>query len=140
MLEEKVLNELLSTCPDYFVPLPGESKFSDGWKVSIQGRTVEHAVELVNKLVPLIYSTKSHFKIGTKKLIDLGRDHEQSTKLLTIYVPNGVDGKSYAELVRLNLSGYTGAADIEEKKGYIKHAEGIFYRNDRDSFGEYIPV
>lgn len=140
MLEKENLELLLKICPEYFISLPGDSKFSDGWKISIQGRTTTHVIELVNRLIPLIYSTKANYKIGTQRLIDLGKDHEQSTKLLTIYVPNGVSPESYAELVRLNLDGYTGGSDIGDKKSYTKYADAIYFRNDRDEQGEYIPT
>lgn len=31
-----------------------------------------------------------------------------------------------------------GADTIPDKKGYVKHAPGIFYRNDRDENGDYV--
>jgi hypothetical protein len=142
MTEEKTAKqdfiELLRTHPEAFVQVNGTSDWSDGWKLSIQGRTMEDAQFLFDRLVNLMMDTKVSFKFGTQALIDCGG--EQATKLLTIYLPNGVTPRSYAELVRLNLEGYTGAADILEKRSYTKYAPGIFYRKDRDSQGDYIPA
>lgn len=129
----------LEVSSDAFIQCNGEADWKDGWKVSIQGRTLEDSEFLFDRLVGLMFNTKASFKFGTKLLID-AKNEEQSTKLLTIYLPNGVDPKSYCELVRLNLIGYEGAKDIPEKRSYTKYSEGIFYRNDRTSEGTYIPA
>ena len=139
-MEVKDLIEILEKSENFFEQYNGTTKWSDGWKASIQGHSLEDIAVIYPKLLPLLIVSKASFKFGTQKLIDLGQNHEQSTKLLTIYIPNGIDPKSYCELVKLNLDGYSGAADIPEKKSYTKYAEGIFYRNDRDVSGEYIPA
>jgi hypothetical protein len=131
--------EALKTSPDAFIQANGEANWRDGWKVSIQGRTLEDSRFLFDRLIDFMVNTKASFKFGTQKLIEANHP-EQSTKLLTIYLPNGVDPKSYCELVRLNLIGYEGAKDIPEKRSYTKYSEGIFYRNDRTSEGAYIPA
>ncbi len=130
--------DLLTNTTGAFVQVEGSTDWSDGWKISVQGHTVEDAVELVERLGNLLSGTKVYFKVGTQRLIDA--KSEQSTKLLTIYLPKNVDTRSYCELVRINLEGYKGADDIEEKRSYTKYAPGIFYRNDRDVNGEYIPA
>lgn len=132
------LYDALKNSKDYFIQVHGSTDWSEGWKISIQGHTLEDSQFIFESLFGLLGATKVSFKLGTQKLIDMKT--EQSTKLLTIYLPKGVDPKSYAELVRLNLEEYTGADDIEEKRSYTKYAPGIFYRNDRDEKGEYIPA
>lgn len=133
--KEKII-EFLKTNEDFFVQVHGDADWRDGWKISIQGHVLDDTLFLIEKLATLLESTKASYKFATQKLIDL--KNEQSTKLITIYIPNGVDPKSYAELVRLNIEDYHGADDIEEKRSYTKYAPGIFYRNDRDPEGNYI--
>lgn len=130
--------DLLKKHSTAFVQLNGEANITDGWEISVQGKTLEDSRVIFNSLYGLLESTKCSFKFATQMLIDT--KSEQSTKLLTIYIPNGVEVQSFAELVRLNLNGYTGADDITEKRSYTKYAPGIFYRNDRTSTGEYIPA
>lgn len=136
MTQEEQIKDLLKTSSNYFEQIPGKANWRDGWKISLQGHTIDDAMFLLTSLVTLLEATHASYKIGTQKLIDLGG--EQSTKLLTIYIPNGVDARSYAELVRLNIEGYNGADDILEKRSYTKYAPGIFFRNDRDEDGKYI--
>lgn len=131
----KVLDALIDS-DEYFIQIHGEADWRDGWKLSIQGHNMEDMEFLIDRLVLFLESTKASYKFATQKLIDL--KNAQSTKLLTIYIPNGVEVKSYAELVHLNLEGYHGADDIEHKAGYTKYSPGIFYRNDRDGNGNYI--
>lgn len=139
-MEGSALIEVLEKSSNFFEQYNGEAEWSDGWKVSIQGHSLEDTQVLYEKLLPFLLLTKVSFKFATQLLIALGPEHEQSTKLLTIYLPNGVDPKSYCELLKFNLEGYTGASDILEKRSYTKYSEGIFFRNDRDGMGEYIPA
>lgn len=139
-IEAKVdeLVDILRKSERFFIQVEGTSDWSQGWKISIQGHTLEDSKYLFTRLVGLFQATGVYFKFGTQKLIDL--NSEQSTKLITVYLPNNVDPKSYCELVRLNITEYKGADDIEEKRSYTKYAPGIFYRNDRDENGDYIPA
>lgn len=142
MMEKLPFKEKIRVLAEHFYnpfyQINGEADWRDGWKISIQGKTVDDTVYLVENLLDLMVATKASFKFGTQMLINMGG--EQSTKLLTIYIPNGVDAKSYAELVRINIPDYKGAEGIPDKKSYTKYSEGIYYRNDRDSSGEYIPA
>lgn len=137
---ENTLNEelikALQTSKQAFIQVNGSCEWSDGWKISVQGKTVYDAINIVTALMPLFAATKVSFKIATQIVID--SNSEQSTKLVTIYIPNNVDPKSYAELVKINLTNYEGAQGIPDKIGYIKYSEGIYYRNDRDSDGNYV--
>lgn len=132
------LVDALKIHENYYMEVSGIADFTDGWKLSIQGHTLEDSKYLFERLFSLLFATGAYFKLASQKLIDL--KNEQSTKLLTIYIPNNVDPKSFAELVRLNIIDYKGANDILEKRSYTKYANGIFYRNDRNSEGQYIPA
>ncbi len=136
------LKEILEESDSYFIQYKGMAKISAGNKLSIQGKTLDDALELAKRLTPLMNASHCTFKFGTQKLIS-SQNTEQSTKLLTIYIPDGVDPKSFAELVSLNLKMYKGGEGIPPKLGYEyyenKYSKGaIYYRNDRDSEGNYI--
>lgn len=135
------LKETLKTYPMYFLQVMGGAPFDQGWKLSIQGKTLDDVGYLAKNLFRLLSATKASFKFGTQKLIDI-KHPQQSTKLLTIYIPNNVDPKSFAELVRLNLLDYKGAEGIPKPESYSVYSKelGIYYRNDRDENGEYIPA
>jgi hypothetical protein len=130
----------LTNSNDAFIQHNGKAPWSDGWKISIQGRTLQDCVFIFERLHGFLMETEASFKLGTQRLIDLGPNHEQSTKLFTIYVPNGIQVTSFCDIVRHLLYGYEGAKDIPEKKSYSKFSEGIFFRNDRDADGVYIPA
>lgn len=110
---------------------------SDGWKLSIQGKTLEDSEALYDKLIGLLMITKCWFKFGTKRFINYG-EGLQFNKLLTIYLPNGVDPKSFAELVWLHIEDYNGHEGLGHPNSYEHYKGPIFYRNDRDENGEYI--
>ena len=138
-MEKEEFIESLKTYPGYFMQVRGEAVVYQGWKLSIQGKTLEDSEFLFIKLIGLLTYSKASFKFGTQKLIDL-KHSQQSTKLLTVYIPDNVDAKSFAELVRLNLTGYTGAEGIDTPESYSVFSKelGIYYRNDRDEDGNYI--
>ena len=140
-MESKDLLEALKSYVGYFIQIQGESTIYNGWKLSIQGKTLEDSKFLFDNLIGLLTHTKANFKFGTKRLIDV-KDSQQSTKLLTVYIPDGVDPESYAELVKLNLAGYEGADGIATPESYEPYSAqlGIYFRNDRDEEGEYIPA
>ena len=135
------LKKALDTYPRPFIQIQGEANFYEGWKLSIQGKTVEDCCFLIDNLIGLLSQTKATFKCGTQKLID-AKHSQQSTKLLTIYIPNNVDPKSFSELVKLNILKYKGAEGVNPPESYTTYSQelGIYYRNDRDTYGEYIPA
>tara|TARA_R110000796_G_scaffold248124_2_gene374570 strand:- start:17723 stop:18148 length:426 start_codon:yes stop_codon:yes gene_type:complete len=120
-----------------FVQYNGDASVTDGWKLSIQGKTLEDSEFLYENLIGFLMITKCKFKFGTKRLINCGHPQQQH-KLLTIYIPNGVEAKSFAELVYLHISDYTGGDDIKAPESYTHYKNAIYYRNDRDENGEYI--
>ena len=136
MATTKLYNELTHS-NRYFIMHNTDSDSSDGWKISIQGKTVQDAMFLYDALKGLLHHTKTPFKVGTQKLI-LKKDPEQSTKLMTIYVPNGIDVKCFAELIYRCIPDYKGWQDIKHKRSYEHYAGGIFFRNDREGSGAYI--
>jgi hypothetical protein len=138
-MKSEVFRELLEKHNDYFIQIHGDSTMYQGNKVSIQGKTIDDAMYLYDNLIALLGSTKSNFKFGTNILINCDNE-EQKTKLLTIYVPDNVDTKSFAELVYLNIKDYEGGEDIPTKKSYTHYKNAIYYRNDRDEDGNYIPA
>jgi hypothetical protein len=120
-----------------FIYYKGTANHKDGWKLSIQGKTVEDAAELYDRLISLLMITKCSFKFGTKRFINYD-DSLQSNKLLTVYIPNGVDPKSFAELVYLHLENYNGHEGLGQPNSYTHYKGPIYYRNDRDEDGHYI--
>ena len=67
-------------------------------------------------------------------------NNQQSTKLMTIYIPNSLDVLFFAELVYRAIPNYKGWYDIKTPSAYEHYAGGIFFRNDRDANGIYIPA
>lgn len=133
------LHQTLTSSQGYFEHYNGTADVSSGWKLSIQGKTIQDATFLYEALRGLLFASKASFKIGTKNLIDK-KHPQQSTKLLTIYVPNGVEVKSFCELVYLNIMDYKGGQDIKTPQSYEHYANAIYFRNDRNESGEYIPA
>ena len=130
-----VLKETLRNFVRHF----GDADYSDGWKLSIQGKTLDDANFLYENLIGFLMISKCSFKFGTNKLINCGHP-QQSKKLLTIYIPNGVDVKSFAELVYLHIDDYEGGNNIPTPDNYMHYKNAIYYRNDRREDGEYIPA
>jgi hypothetical protein len=112
---------------------------SDGWKLSIQGKCLEDSVYLFGELCQYLYQGNIPFKVASARRY--GLDHqEQKYKALTIYVPNGTDHLELAEEVYIKIMSYSGWHDIKTPTSYEHYAGGVFYRNDRDIAGAYIPA
>ena len=138
-MESGKLKDLLFTSYKAFEQFNGEANVTDGWKLSIQGNTIDDAIYLYENLVALLWASKASFKFATQLLIDK-KHPQQSHKILTVYIPNGVDAKSFAELVYLNIPNYKGGQDIKCPLSYEHYANAIYFRNDRNETGEYIPA
>lgn len=121
-----------------FITFQSTADTSEGWKLSLQGKTVEDAIYLFDSLNEFLKDNNIPFKMGTQNLIS--RNTEQSTKLMTVYVPNGINVKDLAEEVYSRISTYKGWYDIKTKEGYNHYAGAVFYRNDRNANGVYIPA
>ncbi|MDC7249161.1 MAG: hypothetical protein PQJ49_04505 [Sphaerochaetaceae bacterium] len=139
MMKVEELREHLNTSNGYFIQFFGQADITDGFKLSIQGNTIDDACYLYENLLPLLVATKASFKVGTQRLINC--DHEQQKhKLMTIYLPNKVEVRSFAELVYLNIKDYQGGDDVKQPESYNHYANAIYYRNDRNEDGTYIPA
>lgn len=124
---------------DYFIQHNGTARVYEGWKLSIQGKGIDDAVYLYEHLVPFLLISKASFKFGTQRLYTCDNE-EQKTKVLTVYIPDGVDAKSFAELCYLHIKDYEGGEDIPAKVSYTHYKNAIYYRNDRTEDGQYIPA
>jgi hypothetical protein len=133
------IKKLLETSNGYFIQHTGEAKVDNGNKLSIQGKTINDAIELFVSLYQVLIDTKCSFKIGTQKLIDK-KNPQQSTKLFTVYIPNDYNVKEFAEMLYLLIMNYKGGQDIKKPDGYEHYANAIYFRNDRNEYGEYIPA
>lgn len=139
MEKEKIkeFRDILTTDMRFFVQFEGKADITDGFKLSIQGETLDDAMFLYEKLIGFLMITKCWFKFATKRLINY--DHaQQSHKLLTIYIPNGVEAKSFAELVYLHIKDYKGGDNVAKPDSYEHYKNAIYFRNDRDENGNYI--
>ena len=119
------------------------AKTDNGWKLSIQGKSVGDAITLYQKLNGFLFNNNIPFKIATQKRINL-ENKVQASKVMTIYIPNGLDRFEFAETIYSMITGYKGWNDISHIRhglvGYEVYAAGIFMRNDRDEYGNYIPA
>ena len=134
------LKNLLEESQNYFEQLTDfTGNHNDGWKLSIQGKTVEDVIYLIEKLGSLLYVNGAAFKVATKKLIDSDVP-EQRFKAMTVYIPNGVDAKSFARLVQNKIEDYKGHEGVDAPTSYTHFEGGVYYRNDRTEDGNYIPA
>jgi len=121
------------------IMFPGSSS-NNGWKLSIVGKSKEDAEDLYKRLNKWLSLKGIAHKFATNKRVN-HKDYEQSKKLVTIYVPDGMDHLKLASKVENLLKGYKGWQDIKLPfKGYEHYSNGIFFRNDRDESGNYIPA
>ena len=75
--------------------------------------------------------------MATKRLIE-HNNPIQSKKLLTIYAPNHVPIIDLAEEVYKLMKDYTGGEIVKQPESYTHYKNAIYYRNDRDEYGQYI--
>lgn len=138
LLESEYYHKAIYKGNIYDISFPGTDS-SDGWKLSIQGKTVEDIIFVYDKLSKYLEKEQIAFKVATIKRLN-HPDKEQSKKIMTIYVPNDYDKKELAEKIYKKIKNYKGWHNIKTPTGYKHYAGGIFYRNDRDSKGNYIPI
>lgn len=137
MFDRETLEDLLRNSWEYFIQINGDSDCSYGWKLSIQGKTIDDSMMLFDMLHQLLNAHGCSYKFGTQRLMDCGHP-QQSTKLLTIYIPNEFDVKEFAEKVYIHMEDYKGGQDIKCPTSYEHYANAIYFRNDRDEYGNYI--
>lgn len=114
---------------------------NNGWKISIQGKTVGDSMYLYNNLHELLMGMDVPFKVATVNRYALRNNHpEQSYKAMTIYCPDGIDFNDLCEEVYSKVIDYKGWQNIKTPNGYEHYAGGLFVRCDRDVNGHYIPA
>lgn len=121
---------------------------SNGWKLSIQGKTKEDSLFLWDRLNTILDKMNVPYKLGTAKRIALinmndAKKREQGHKIMTIYIPNeysqNIDSVlAFAEHIYSNIKVYKGWYDIKAPTSYSHYGGGVFFRNDRDSYGDYV--
>lgn len=122
---------------------------TNGWKVSIQGKSVEDAICLNRMLFDYFNENQIYYKIGTRTRFNMsiraieGTEHyqffkEQSKKAMTVYCPDTMDIKTLCKEIEKRITNYDGFEGVKNPKNYTHFSGGIYFRNDRDENGEYI--
>ena len=121
---------------------------SNGWKLSIQGKTKEDSLFLWDRLHSMLEKMNVPYKMGTAKRLglidnDSWKKREQGHKIMTIYIPNEYSKSmdevyAFAEQIYSQIMSYTGWHDVKSPSSYEHYAGGVYIRNDRNSNGEYI--
>ncbi len=110
---------------------------SDGWKLSLQGKSIEDSYNLYELLREYLSENMISFKVATSKRFGHS-DMEQSKKAMTIYIPNNLNIYDVCEDVYTLTKNYKGWHDIKTPTSYEHYSGCVFYRNDRDNNGNYI--
>jgi hypothetical protein len=137
LLNLEKLEKYIRNSNNYDIPYHGRPS-KKGFKLSIQGKDIEDSLYLGKHLLPYLVKKDISFKIGTLKRLN-HNNKEQARKILTIYVPDDEELMSFAEEIYKKTKNYKGWHNIKTPKGYQHYAGPIFYRNDRDKEGRYIP-
>lgn len=119
---------------------------SDGWKLSIQGKSIEDSIFFIDHVYAIMQKERISHKIATKKRYNLRINPkeewliEQSYKAMTIYCPYDIDVVDLGRTIHkiLKDAGYNGWDDVTQPNGYTLIADGVYYRNDRTENGTYI--
>lgn len=136
-----VLKRRLIETSVYDMNVHAYTKTDNGWKISIQGKTVTDSIFLYERLSSWLIGLDIPFKVATINRYSLRNNNkEQSFKAMTIYCPNGVDINWLCEEVYSSITDYKGWRDIKTPTGYEHYAGGLFFRNDRNENGVYIPA
>jgi len=140
-MNTKTLNRRLTKTSRYDMNIHATSNTDNGYKISIQGKTVADSIFLYERLSSYLMSNDIPFKVATINRFSLrNTNKEQSFKAMTIYCPNGTDIMSLCEDVYSLTMDYKGWQDIKTPTSYEHYAGGLFFRNDRTESGQYIPA
>jgi len=113
----------------------------NGMKISIQGKSIEDSIFLFGRLSEYLYLNNIPFKVATSRRFDLvDTNKEQSHKAMTIYCVDGSDFSQLCEDVYSLTLDYKGWQDIKTPTSYEHYAGGLFFRNDRNANGVYVPA
>lgn len=108
-----------------------------GWKLSIQGKKIDDIWFVFSSLFDFLVREYIPFKVGTTKRLACA-DKQQARKIMTIYVPDSMNHMELAEKVYTRIMDYKGWHEIKTPDSYEHYAGGVFFRNDRDEYGNYI--
>lgn len=115
-----------------------------GWKISIQGKTLDDVKFLCERLFDFLQAENCIFKVISQRGIDMPiRDdtefsREQCRKVMTIYCVKGMDFQWLCNEVYKRTKDYKGWYDIKTPSSYEHFAGGLFIRNDFDQYGNYV--
>tara|TARA_B100000768_G_C11162671_1_gene325226 strand:+ start:19 stop:465 length:447 start_codon:yes stop_codon:yes gene_type:complete len=141
IMSSEIINRRLSNANKYDMPFHSNAKTDNGWKISIQGKSISDSVFLYERLNQYLDNNEIPFKLATKKRYDARNiNKEQSQKAMTIYCVDGTHIMNLCEDVYSLIMDYKGWHDIKTPTRYKHYAGGVFYRNDRNETGEYIPA
>ena len=132
------ITRLLDSARTYDMVFDTPASTSNGWKLSIQGKSINDAAFLYSRLHTFLFSNDIPFKVGTARRFSI--DGEQGYKAMTIYCPNNLDLFTLAEDVYSIIIDYKGWQDIKTPSAYSHYAGGVFFRSDRDASGAYVPA
>lgn len=114
---------------------------NNGMKISIQGKSIADSIFLFEKLSEYLYTKNIPFKVATKRRFDLIKaNKEQSHKAMTIYCVDGSDFSQLCEDIYSLTLDYKGWQNIKTPSSYEHYAGGLFFRNDRNEQGVYVPA
>lgn len=113
---------------------------TNGWKLSIQGKTKTDVKFLLTKLFDYLMKEKISFKFATNRLLKHKKAGEQKNKVLTIYCPLNTEILDLAKEMGKRIKSYKGFTGVKAPTSYAYYKYGIYYRNDRDEKGRYIPA
>lgn len=140
LFETFSMEQILMNANRYDIQFNDERLSSSGNKISIVGKSMNDVLDIYNRTHQWLDNKNITYKVATKKRVEHS-NYEQSKKIMTIYVPDDMDMFSLMLRLEYLLTGYTGWHGIKLPfKGYEHYSNAIFFRNDRDEYGNYIPA
>ena len=140
-MKTETLQRRLTETSAYDMNVHSPLSSSNGWKISIQGKSISDSIFLYDRLSSFLIDNNIPFKVATINRYALKDTRkEQSNKAMTIYCPNGMDFSNLCEDVYSRSADYKGWLDIKTPSSYEHYAGGLFTRNDRAKNGAYVPA
>lgn len=141
MMNTATIKRRLNNASSFDLMINSPARTDNGMKISIQGKSIEDSIFLYSRLADYLMMADIPFKVATANRYALrDANKEQSYKAMTIYLPNGEDFFELCEGVYLKIMDYSGWRDIKTPSSYHHYAGGLFYRNDRNKNGQYVPA
>jgi len=129
--------DLINTSNKFDISFQGQK--SNGYKLSIQGKDINDIIFLCNKLNKYLIFNNISFKFATIKRL-LHTNNIQNKKIFTIYIPNNINHLEFSEIIYSKIVNYKWWYNIKTPIKYTHYAGGVFFRNDLDIYGNYIPA